>query len=90
MNKLGALRNFCVTPPADGAFYFLLKLNRDLDPLEIVRRLVREHRVAVIPGTAFGMNQGCYLRVAYGALEEQTVSEGMDRLATGLTRLSAD
>jgi aspartate/methionine/tyrosine aminotransferase len=40
--------------------------------------------VAVIPGTTFGLDQGCYLRVSYGALTEETAAEGMRRLVTGL------
>jgi aspartate/methionine/tyrosine aminotransferase len=40
--------------------------------------------VAVIPGSAFGMTGGCYFRVAYGALQKATVSEGIGRLVSGL------
>jgi aspartate/methionine/tyrosine aminotransferase len=50
----------------------------------IGERLVREHKVAVIPGTAFGMTDGCYFRVAYGALQKATVAEGIGRLVKGL------
>jgi aspartate/methionine/tyrosine aminotransferase len=45
--------------------------------------------VAVIPGTAFGMTGGCYFRVAYGALEPDTVAEGIGRLVKGLRALLA-
>jgi aspartate/methionine/tyrosine aminotransferase len=48
--------------------------------------LIREHKVAVIPGTAFGM-PGCYFRVAFGALQKATVAEGIGRLVTGLRAL---
>jgi aspartate/methionine/tyrosine aminotransferase len=40
--------------------------------------------VAVIPGNAFGLTNGCYFRVAYGALEKATVAEGIGRLVKGL------
>ena len=30
--------------------------------MDLAERLIREHRIAVIPGTAFGMDDGCYLR----------------------------
>ena len=50
----------------------------------VVERLVREFGVAVIPGTTFGLEQGCYLRVAYGALERDTIAEGVGRLVRGL------
>ena len=40
--------------------------------------------MAVIPGDAFGMTDGCYFRVAYGALQKATVAEGIGRLVAGL------
>ena len=83
-NELAQAKSFCEVPPADGAFYFLLRLDTKMKPLALVERLVREHRVAAIPGDAFGMNDGCYLRVAYGALQKETVAEGMGRLVQGL------
>jgi aspartate/methionine/tyrosine aminotransferase len=43
----------------------------------------------VIPGTAFGMIEGCYFRVAYGALRRETVAEGVGRLVTGLRAILA-
>lgn len=84
LHELSRLGNYCTIPPADGAFYFLLKVMTSLHPIELVERLIREHGVAVIPGTAFGMNDGCYLRVAYGALLHQTAAEGIGRLVRGL------
>ena len=71
-------------PAADGAFYCLLRVNTAMDPLVLGERLIREHKVAVIPGTAFGMTDGCYFRVAYGALQKATVAEGIGRLVSGL------
>ena len=50
----------------------------------MVERLIREHKVAVTPGPAFGMSDGCYFRVAYGALHKNTVAEGIGRLVKGL------
>ena len=52
--------------------------------METAERLIREHKVAVMPGTAFGLTEGCYFRVAYGALQKETVSEGIGRLVRGL------
>ena len=52
--------------------------------MELVERLIREYQVAVIPGTTFGMEDGCYLRVAYGALQQETAAEGIGRLVRGL------
>src|SRR5438093_2634751 len=84
VSKLSALAPLASVPAADGAFYVLLKVDTDLPPMQIAERLVREHRVAVIPGPAFGMTSGCYFRVAYGALQKETVTEGLGRRVDGL------
>lgn len=73
--------------PADGAFYVWMTLPRAGDALSITRRLIEEHRVAVIPGTAFGVAAPCCLRVAYGALETSTAQEAVERLVVGLRRM---
>jgi aspartate/methionine/tyrosine aminotransferase len=62
----------------------LVKVETALDPMTLAERLIREHKVAVIPGPAFGMTGGCYFRVAYGALQKDTVADGIGRLANGL------
>ncbi|HEX7139655.1 MAG TPA: pyridoxal phosphate-dependent aminotransferase [Vicinamibacterales bacterium] len=82
--QLGSLEPLCTVPPADGAFYCFLRVNADADPMQVAERLVKEHGVAVIPGHAFGMKEGCYFRVAYGALQKDTVAEGIGRLVRGL------
>ena len=82
--ELEAVRDFCHIPPADGAFYILLKVETSLDSLRLAERLIREHGVAAMPGVAFGLGQGCYLRIAYGALDETTAAEGLRRLVVGL------
>jgi aspartate/methionine/tyrosine aminotransferase len=84
VSKLNALAPLATVPAADGAFYVLLKVDTDQSPMRIAEQLIREHRVAVIPGPAFGMTDGCYFRVAYGALQKDTVAEGIGRLISGL------
>ncbi|HEY0456804.1 MAG TPA: pyridoxal phosphate-dependent aminotransferase [Verrucomicrobiae bacterium] len=85
--SLGELRGICSAPKADGAFYFLLRLDSEIPPLALVERLVREHRVAAIPGNAFGIHKGCTLRIAYGALQAETAAEAMRRLVSGLKEI---
>jgi len=82
--ELRSLEPLCSVPPAEGAFYCCLRVNVKADPMRVAERLIREHKVAVIPATAFGLTNGCYFRVAYGALEKATVAEGIGRLVTGL------
>lgn len=84
VSELAALAPLASVPAADGAFYVLLRVNTALDSMVVAERLIREHKVAVIPGTAFGMTDGCYFRVAFGALQKATVAEGVGRLVAGL------
>ena len=82
--ELRSLEPLCTVPPADGAFYCFIRVNTDVDPMRAAERLIREYKVAVMPGPAFGMTDGCYFRVAYGALQKETVTEGIGRLVNGL------
>lgn len=82
--RLRELGPFCRFPESEGGFYFLIGVETTRTPLEVVTELVRDHRVAVIPGNAFGLTSGCPLRVSYGALQPETVVEGIDRLVAGL------
>lgn len=82
--RLATLGDRIHLPGMEGAFYGLVRLETDLDDMTIVRRLIEEHGVAVIPGRTFGLHTGCYLRVAYGALDKDSVASAMDRLVGGL------
>lgn len=87
LDSLNRLQNLCTITPADGAFYFFLKVHTQMDVFELVKQLIQEHKVAVIPGTTFGMEKGCYLRVAYGALQADTAKSGIERLVQGLQKI---
>ncbi len=89
LNALKRLEGLCTIATADGAFYFFLKVNTKLNAFDLVEQLIKEHRVAVMPGTTFGMEDGCYLRVAYGALQKDTAAEGVERLVRGLQTILA-
>jgi aspartate/methionine/tyrosine aminotransferase len=78
----------CEVPPALGAFYYFITVHSRLSAMTLTERLIREHRVAVIPGTAFGIHDGCTLRVSYGALDRATAAEGVGRLVEGLKALT--
>jgi aspartate/methionine/tyrosine aminotransferase len=84
LGLLEPLRSCCEIPDANGTFYFFLKVNTTLSAMTLAERLVREYQVAVIPGETFGMTDGCYLRVAYGALDQATATAGMGRLVAGV------
>jgi aspartate/methionine/tyrosine aminotransferase len=76
----------CDVPRADGAFYYFVRVESPMDPLTLTKRLIHEHKVAVVPGSAFG-DGGCSMRVSYGALDPATAHEGASRLANGLQAL---
>ncbi|QLE58665.1 pyridoxal phosphate-dependent aminotransferase [Nostoc sp. TCL26-01] len=84
LDSFTQLQGLCTITPASGAFYFFLKVHTEIDAFALVKQLIQQHKVAVIPGTTFGMKDGCYLRVAYGAMQQDTVTEGMERLVQGL------
>ena len=84
LSKLEALSDIAEGPRATGAFYVLLRLRTSMSDMEVVERLIREYRVAAIPGSTFGIEEGCYLRIAYGALDEASVEDGIQRLVGGL------
>ena len=83
LSQLATLAPRVRVPLAEGAFYCFVKVDSALDPMGVAERLIREHKVAVLPGMTFGV-EGCYLRIAYGALKKATVAEGMGRLVKGL------
>ena len=87
LDALAGVADLCTVPRPDGAFYCLARVHTAMEPLAFVERLIVEHRVAAVPGTAFGLVDGCYLRVSYGALDRATVAEGISRLIEGLRAL---
>ncbi len=74
-----------------GAFYGLIQIpDFGLSDMDIVRYLIEQHRVAVIPGEAFGIEGIRSLRVSYGALQPSTAVEGINRFINGLNQLIED
>jgi len=84
LDQFQSLRDLCRVPPADGAFYFFVTVDTTLGAMDLVERLIREHGVAVIPGTTFGALDRCVIRISYGALQPETAIEGVGRLVRGL------
>ena len=74
--------------PSRGAFYLFVKVpGYKGDDLDLARNLIERFGVAVIPGSAFGVNETCALRASFGALQSDSAIEGLDRLVTGLKNL---
>jgi aspartate/methionine/tyrosine aminotransferase len=82
LEELGDLVHF---PKTRGAFYVLLRLpglSANGDILAFNRRMARDHKVVSVPGFTFGLTnlqQFNYQRLSYGALQAETVSEGVAR-----------
>ena len=87
LSQLSKLAPLVQVPPADGAFYCFVKVATTMDSMQVAERLIREHKVAVLPGMTFGMTGGCYFRIAYGALQKATVTEGIGRFVRGLRQI---
>ena len=87
---LRALANLiCIknTPSSEGAFYALLNIDAQSNDMQLAQTLIEKFGVATIPGSAFGLGQGCYLRLSYGALSDTDIATGLGRLRDGLTSL---
>ncbi len=78
----------CEVPSPDGAFYYLVRVHSALDSMTLAERLIREHRVATIPGSAFADPSPCSVRISYGALDSESIIEGLHRLVGGLRALA--
>ena len=88
IDALGELGDRIEVPPANGAFYVFVRIGgdrgRDLDDMAVVRDLIVGHGVAVVPGSAFGVEEGCSLRLSYGAVDRDAMAIGARRLVAGL------
>jgi aminotransferase len=63
LNKLGLV---CAKP--QGAFYaFPCIKNTGMKALEFAEKLLKEEKVAVVPGTAFGREYDDYIRISYAS-----------------------
>lgn len=82
-SALAELGDLAEIPRTEGALYVLMKLpGLEGDPLEFNRAMAQRHRVATVPGFAFGLGDprtANYQRLSYGALDAQTVAEGVQR-----------
>lgn len=88
LQALQSLGDRCTIAPAAGAFYVFLKVNTALSAFDLTQQLIEKYGVAVIPGNAFGLEEGCYLRLAYGALQKDTAAAGIERFVRGVQALS--
>jgi len=85
---VGRLRDMgidCFMP--EGAFYIFPNISKfNFTSEEFCLRLLEEERVAVVPGTAFGVEGEGFVRMAYTCSRED-INEAMDRLDIFLKNL---
>ena len=72
----------------EGAFYGLVAVNTGLSADAAMGLLIREHRVALVSGSSFGL-AGCCLRLSYGMLNAEELDEALQRLVRGLQQLAS-
>ena len=82
LNRIGLS---CHVP--DGAFYaFPSVKGTGLSDVEFAERLLKEQRVAVVPGSVFGAGGAYHLRCAY-AVSRKQLSEALSRMETFISGL---
>lgn len=72
-------------PDAGGAMYAFFRIAGFDDSLELAKRLVREARLGLAPGAAFGPEGMSWLRWCH-ATSTEAIAEGLDRLGQFLAR----
>ena len=77
----------CIQPEA--TFYAFPNISEvGLSSWDLAKYLVREHKLALIPGSIFGRNGEGYLRLSFAASEGE-LREGLSRIKAGVEALRA-
>ena len=84
VDGLSRLPGVTIVPP-DGAFYLMAHVAGDEPSLELAFRLLREAKVGVAPGTAFGPQGAGFIRMCF-AISPALAVEAVDRLSAVLGR----
>ncbi|GAB5402690.1 MAG: pyridoxal phosphate-dependent aminotransferase [Aureliella sp.] len=68
----------------DGGFYLLATLDQDLDDVQVCRGMIEQHKIAVLPGSTFGIHDRCTLRISFGGIAGNDLEAALQRLKCGL------
>jgi aspartate/methionine/tyrosine aminotransferase len=63
----------------EGGYFAFVKVHNDVDDFELCVRLIKEAKVAVVPGSAFGLGGEGHIRISFGC-EEAQLKKGLERL----------
>ena len=83
--RLGSHPRVTLAAPK-AAFYAFPDISGLNDDLAFAKKLVREYRVGLAPGSAFGPDNEGFLRLCFAKSEAQ-LSDAMDRIEAGLATL---
>ena len=93
-DKLAKLKDISIIKP-NGAFYIMVNISKYLNTnfngeeiktsLDFARVLLDEEKVAVIPGSGFGLDD--YIRLSY-ATSMDIIGKGIDRIETFLNKIN--
>jgi aspartate/methionine/tyrosine aminotransferase len=78
IQRLSAMKRVTIVP-APAAFYQMFSIDGSGDTLEFAKRMVREARVGLAPGSAFGSGGEGHFRLCFACSTER-ISKAMDRL----------
>ena len=67
----------CAAP--ESSYFAFVKVAGNIDDYDLAMRLLHEAKVAVVPGSAFGLGGESHIRISFGG-EEKDLREGMKRL----------
>ena len=87
LEMLSGLTCLKSTPVSEGAFYVMLDIDTSKEDVQLVKSLITEFGIATLPASAFGIYQGCHIRLSYGALSDDEICTGLKRLKEGLNAL---
>lgn len=61
-----------------GSYFAFVKVLKDVNDYDLALKLLHEAKVAIIPGSAFGLGGENHLRISFGG-EEKQLKEGLER-----------
>jgi len=83
---LNAIEGISCLMPQSTFYAFPNIKNLGMSSWELAKFLVKEHKVAVVPGSIFGRNGEGYLRLSFAASSER-LTEGLSRLKAGVEQI---
>lgn len=76
---------FLQNTPIQGAYYAFPKIIKPVDDLKLAIELIKEAKVAVVPGSPFGRGGENHIRISFGC-EDNVLREGLQRLVNYINK----